>query len=330
MRYLTYIFIFAFIISGCSSKQYFEPKHTDGNYTAPIEDIDAIIIDHNSDGATLENKQFISKDGLENIVLRDGYRFINKVNGTIIAADHNMTLQTISDLNHTQEVKFDQDVASASIKDNLLAVGFIDNSIMLYDIDKKEVLFKEYLKHSFVNDTKIANPVFLNSVVLYPTLDGKIVIVDINRKKVIKNINIDPDSDVNNIIFLDNVDESLIAASTYKLFSFIDGRINMKNFNIKQILVKDNYIYIATLEGEIIKLDLKLNVISKQKFKFANFHSLGVNNNNIYALESQSFMIKIDNDFKDTKIYNFDFDEEEKSVIIKDKLYFEDSAILLK
>jgi len=330
MRYFNYIFILAFVFSGCSSKQYFEPKKVDGNYTTSIEDIDYSIIDHNSDGATLEENHFISKDGLETTTLKDGFSFINKIGNTILAADQNLTLQIIKNNKESKEIHFDKNIASASIKNNLLAIGFIDNSIILYDLNTKETIFKEYLKKSSLNDTKVANPVFLDSVILYPTLDGKIMIVDMEKKKVIKNINLDPNSDVNNIIYLTTVDESLVAASTYKLFSFVDGKVNVKDFNIKQIVVKNNYIYVATLEGEIIKLDLKLNVIKKQKFKFANFHSLGITNNNIYALESQSFLIQISDDFNTTKVYNLYFDEDEKSIIKNDKLYFEDSAVILK
>lgn len=211
----------------------------------------------------------------------------------------------------------------------MIALSFVDNSISIYNIKTKETSFKEYYKSSILNDLRIANPIFLDSVILYPTLDGKIIVIDINKKTVVKIINIDPESKINNIIFLNTVGDTLVAATPTKVFTFIDGITNVKSMNVKNVVVNNTNVYVSTLEGDIVKYDLSLNKIKSKKYKYAKFHALGYDKK-LYALESQGFIIEINDDFSQEKIYDFSFDEDEKVVIIGNKLYYEDKYILLK
>ena len=204
----------------------------------------------------------------------------------------------------------------------------MDNSITLYDLDTKQILFKEYLKHSTVNNIKISNPIFLNTVILYPTLDGKIVVVSIESKDIIKTINIDPKSDVNNVIFLEELADALIASTSKKLFTLLDGKVSIKDMDIQNIILKENFIYVATLDGEIIKYDISLNKITSKKFKFAKINALAFGKY-LYALESQGYLIRLSSDFKDVKVFDFSFDNKEKVIAIENKLYFEDKYIVL-
>ncbi len=328
MKQLNYIFIFILFISGCSSKQYFEPSHTENSYLTNSQNLDSYILDYNADGATLHNYKYISKDGVSSNIVKKGFKFISKIDDTNIATDNNGTLLIQNETNDT-EYKFDKKIVSAALKNDLVALGFIDNSISLYNIKTKQIIFKEYFKASAINNIKIANPIFLKTVVLYPTLDGKVVIVDINKKQILKTINIDPKNKINNIILLSTINDNLIAATSKKLFTFIDGSINIKDFEIKQIFLKNEDIYIATLDGQIIHLDKKLNILNSKKFKFANFHALG-GDKHIFGLECQGFLIKLDLDLNNTKIYDFNFNENEKAIIIGDTLYFNNKSIILK
>ena len=322
-----FVFILLFIFQGCSSKQYFEPESME-YMNVKIKDLNSTIIDYNSDGATLENGQFISHDGISSIMLDKNYKFLNNNKGIIISSDNNGSV-SINNNNKIQKFKFDKTVISAATKDNFIAFGSVDNSMNLYDIKNKKIIFSEYLKHSTVNDIKIANPIFLNTVILYPTLDGKIVIVDIKKRKIVKSINLDPKSKINNIIFLQTIGDSLIAASSKKIFSFVDGRAKILDFDIRNILIKDKYIYVATLDGNLIKFDEKLNELKRKKFKFAKFITIGYGKY-LYALESQGYLIQLDDDFNKINIFNFSFDEDEKAISIDNKLYFEDEYIIVE
>jgi hypothetical protein len=318
---------FFLIISGCTSRQYFEPSIIDGDYELKEVSFQSEIIDINSDGATLKDYKIISKDGLSLNHIKFGFRFLNNINGIILSADKNNNLLIKSDKDE-KIIKFDKNIISASIKDNLLAISFIDNSMILYDLKLKQTLFKEYFASSIINDTKIANPIFLNSVILYPTLDGKVLVVDIEKKILIKTMNIDPTGKINNIIFLSPLDDILIIATSSKLFSFINGRVISKDFDIRNIIRYKKDIIISTLDGEIIKLNKRLEELNRKKFKFAKFYTLGAGEY-IYALELSDYLIRIDSSFKDIKIFKFDFDEDKKAISIGNKLYFDNKTITL-
>jgi len=327
MNKIAYVSVsFLLLFAGCSSKQYYEPKDT-VSFEQKTKHLASPIINLNNDGASLEDNSFISKKGIFK-GLQEGYRFLNYSEDTLIATDNNGSL-SIKDPLTENSFQFDKNIISASKKDTLLAFGSIDNSITLYDMQTQKTLFKEYLKHSSLNNVKIANPIFLDNIVLFPTLDGKVVIVDLNKKVIVKTINIDPKSDINNIIFLQEIDNSLIAASSKKLFTFVDGKANIKDLDILQIIIKDEFIYVATLDGQVIKYNISLQQIASQKFKFAKINALAYGKY-LYALESQDYLIEISDDFKNVKIYDFSFDEEEKIFAIENKLYFEDEYIELK
>ena len=86
-----YISLFTLILfTGCSTRQYYEPEDTT-NFATKINDLNSNIIDLNTDGATLENFDYISKKGiLKN--LKPNFKFLNLQEDTIIATDDNATI----------------------------------------------------------------------------------------------------------------------------------------------------------------------------------------------------------------------------------------------
>ena len=113
-----------------------------------------------------------------------------------------------------------------------------------------------------------------------------------------------------------------------KILSLGDGSFSIKDYNIKDIITNEQDIFIATLEGEVIKLDLSLAKVASKKFKFSNLFALGFGTS-LYALESQGYLIKLNDNLTKASIYDFGFNEDEKTIIIGDTLYFEDSYIKL-
>lgn len=314
------------LFQGCSSKKYFEPEEV---YDSNIESYQlGSSIDHiNSDGATLDNGKFISKTGVSSEFLEEGFRFLNKNNDTLLSTNDESILAIVKN-GQTKKVAFEQNIVSATIEGDLVAMSFIDNSISLYDITQQKVVFKEYLSLSILNDVRITNPMFLTSLVLFPTLDGKIVIVDKNKKTIYKTINIDPQNEINNIIYLNAIGDSLVAATPNKVFSFVNGRVKAIDMDVKNVAVNGKNIFVSTLDGRVIKFDENLNELDSKKFKFAKFHAM-VFGKNLYVLESQGYLIKIDKDFQTSEVIDFSFDEEEKVMSIDNTIYFEDSYITL-
>lgn len=329
MKYLslTLLSLFLILFSGCSSKKYYEPEET-YDVTIDTYDTGAEIIDFHSNGATLANNRYITKAGISKAMLEEGFRFLSEDEDTIISTDDNGVLAVTTN-GKTEKIQFDKNIVAASADRGLIAFILIDNSIGLYDLKEKKIVFKNYFNLSILNDIRIASPIFLNTLILFPTLDGKVVIVDKLRRSVYKTINLDPKSDVNNIIYLKAQGSTLIAATDNKLFTFVNGIVKTLSEDIRNVASNETSIFVATLDGRIVKYDMLLQKQAETKFQYANFYALAYGDN-LYALESQDYLIRLDDNLENYEVYEFSFDEEDKVFAIDETIYFEDSYIVLK
>lgn len=326
MNYL-FILIFSIILLGCSNKKYFEPKDVKDNFNAETKTISKPISSMNRLGATLENGQIITHQGVSKFELPKEFDFLNiSFSGKILATNHKNKL-LIGD----EQIVLKEPVVAASLKDNLLALVYSNNSIELIDRNTNKTLFKEYLTISLANDTRVANPHFMGNLILFPTLNGKVIIVSKKTNESVKNIAVDPDGRFNNIIFLKVIPETqtLIVASPNKIVSISTKEILAKDYELRDILVNGNNIYIATIDGKILKLSSNLEPIAEKKFKYAKFYSLAFSNKILYALESQGFIIEINEDFSYEKIYKFDFDNEKKVFVLNNKIYYDSKELII-
>lgn len=326
MKYLLFSILTIILISGCSSKKYFEPEEVNSDLNIKKEDISSSIKSMNRDGATLEDGRIITRDGVSSFKLPEGYEFLNAaIDGRIIATNYKDKLLIGND-----EIEVKDVVVAASIKDNKLALVYSNNTIELYDLAEKKTLFKEYQSLSLANDTRIANPYFMGNLALFPTLDGKVIIVSTISNESVKNISVDPDGEFNNIIFLKVIEplQTLIVASPNKIVSISPKEILAKNYELRDILLHNEDVYVATIDGNVIKLTPNLEEVAKKKFKYSKIHSL-VFTDSLYAIESQGYAINLNEDFSKNEVYKFNFDNEERLISIKDKVYNDGKAITL-
>ncbi len=73
----------------------------------------------------------------------------------------------------------------------------------LIDVNTDKTLFKEYLPLSLANDTRISNPLFMGNLILFPSLNGKVLILSSATNEVVRNISVETDSEFKNIISLE-------------------------------------------------------------------------------------------------------------------------------
>ncbi len=326
MKHFLILLSALFLLTACGSKKYFEPENVKSTLKIEKSSLSSTIKSINRDGATLEDGTIITGDGVSKFKLPENFNFLNTSNtGKVLATNYKDTL-----LIGNKEFKFDNIVVAASLKDNKLAVLYSDNSIELLDVNTKKTLFKEYLTVSLANDTRIANPHFMGNLILFPTLNGKIIIVSSITNKSVKNISVDLDNQFNNIIFLKVIEDkqTLIAASANKLVTISTEKVTLKDFQIRDIIINKESIYLATIDGRLIKLNLQLEKIKSKKFKYSKIHALAFTNS-LYAVESQNYLININEEFTNNTVYDFDFNNEERLIVIKNKIYTDEREITL-
>ena len=326
MKHFLILLATLFLLTACGSKKYFEPENVKSTLKVEESSLSSSIKSMNREGATLEDGTIITRDGISKFKLPENFDFLNTSNtGKVLSTNYKDTL-----LIGNEEFKVKNIVVAASLKDNKLALVYSNNSIELLDIDTKKTLFKEYLNVSLANDTRIANPHFMGNLVLFPTLNGKVIIVSTKTNESVKNISVDLDNEFNNIIFLKVIEnkQTLIAATANKIVTISTKNILSKDYEIRDIITNGESVYLATIDGRLVKLNLALEELESRKFKYSKIHALAYTNS-LYAIESQKFIIQVNDDFTDDRVYDFNFDNEERLIVIGNKIYTDSRKITL-
>ena len=313
-------------MSACSSKEVYEPKKLskDWEKTASMSES---IIDTSDNVALLENRQVLSQNGELNVSIPEKQRVISLSDGRVLSAsiDGNLTLTSIDD-GTKKFLHLKKTIAGASIKDDILAVLFANDDIALYSTETNELLFKEQGGKVIANDSRIVNPYFLDDLVIFSTLDGKVVIVNSKLKKRLRTIIVSSDEYFNNIIYFNIADNKILAATSYKLLAMAQKELRYK-YEIRNIVFDGTLLYITTKQGELLALTPELQVESKIKFPFAHFLGMISHKEKLYILEKEGYMIVVDKKTFEFSVHEVDIDD--GFVFVGDKLFYVDNEKIL-
>jgi len=323
-KYLVLSTIFIILFSACSSKEVYEPIKLAADWEA-YEASKHTIIDTSDNVALLEDRTILTHNGLVDVKINESDRLISESDGWVISAsvDGNMSLISENDPSIIKHLNLKKSVAGASISGNELAIIFADNEIAIYDIQTNKVLFKEQIGKATTVDSRVVNPYFTRGLVLFPTLDGKVVFVNNNKKKRLRTVIVSSEDNFNNVIAFELVQNKIIAATSYKILTMAKKEIRVK-YEIRNIVYDEDKIFIATKQGEIISLTPELQVESKLKFPFAHFYAMVSNGDKLYVLEKEGYLIVLDKKSFDYTVHEVDFDDgfvftSKKSFFVNDK-----------
>ncbi|GHR88067.1 plasminogen-binding protein PgbB [Helicobacter pylori] len=195
---------------------------------------------------------------------------------------------------------------SASVKGNLLAVVLADNSANLYDITSQKLLFSEKDSPSTTINSLMAMPIFMDTVVVFPMLDGRLLVVDYvhGNPTPIRNIVISSDKFFNNITYLIVDGNNMIASTGKRILSVVSGQEFNYDGDIVDLLYDKGTLYVLTLDGQILQMDKSLRELNSVKLPFASLNTIVLNHNKLYSLEKRGYVIEVDlNDFNSYNVY---------------------------
>ncbi|MBU1641917.1 hypothetical protein KKE54_01035 [bacterium] len=323
--YFSLFFIGLIIFSGCSNKEYFDPKVVKGDWDKSAYLNDSIIT-ATAEGAVLENGQILTKEGVQDYFLPEGYSYIGQSDGWVIASkvDGELLLQSISDKNTTILFELKKTIAGATVKGDKIAVLFASNEMALYTLSTKELVFKEGGNAPVAVDTRIVNPYFLNELVLYLTLDGKIVIINSETKQVLRSTLVSSEEYFNNIIYFNVIDDVMVAATGYRLFS-LSEKERREKYEMRDVIFSKEGIWISTKEGEVVALTPSLQLKAKRKFPFAHFLGMILTKEKLYLLERQGYIIELSRDLSESNVYEVNIDD--GFVYVGDKAFYVNDTI---
>jgi len=296
----------ALVLSGCSSKQYFEPEQTYSASSASSS-YGSSIADLSRDGATLKNGQYIGKQGVSSITLGDGYRFLSESPTYVLAGNAEGVLKIIdkSTGKSTRTVSLDVPIVSATIRQGMIAYVLNNNTFGIYHVADNKKVIENRSERTYAIDTRAASPMFIDSLAVMPMLDGKLIILntagDTENAKVIY---LSSEKVFNNVVYLSRMGNTMVAATPKRLISLGSDGQNEYRANISEVAISNGMIYLFTKEGEVVKLDSTLNSLAQKKFKYAHFSAATAFDGRVFALDQQGSLIVLSKDLSKHKIYD--------------------------
>ena len=328
-KLLSFVALFGamFLLLGCSGKQYFKPTQS---FSVESRSFGSDIIDLSREGATLKGSKYIGKSGIRAIQLGEGYRFLNENKNYILASNAQGVLNIIDKRTETSKraVSLHQPVVSASIHNGLVAYILNNNTFGLYQVASNNKIIENRSERTYAIDTRAASPIFIDNLAILPMLDGKLIIIDVNNIENAKVVYISSHKYFNNIVFLSRMGNTMVAATPKRLITLGGAGKLEYNANISEVAVSNNNLYLFTKEGEVIKLDEKLNESSRKKFKFAHFSAASAFGGKVFGLDHQGSLIVLSEDLSKFKIYNVG-SVDEAAFISGTKLYKDNKVIEL-
>jgi len=316
-------------MSACSTKRVFEPKSV-GSDWEKYGQMKESIVDTSLNVALLEDGSVLTQDGIVKMRVKEDERVVSYSDNWVITAtiDGNLTLTSSKDLSKIEKFDLHKTVASASVKDDTLAVLFADDEIALYSIKEKKAFFRDQGGESLAVNRKIVNPYFLDALVVFSTLDGKVVIVNAKKRKKLRTVIVSAEDDFNNIIYFHMVDNKVVAATGYKILAMSEKEVRAK-YDIRTMVYDGSNLYVATKQGEIVSLTPDLQLNAKVKFPFAHFLGMIASKDKLYILEREGYVIVLDKNMKDYTIHEADVSD--GYIFVTNKaFYVNDEAIVVQ
>lgn len=308
-----------FVLSACSSKEVYKPIQVVDDWKKSGGS-DVLIQAVAQDVALVEERKVFVDGKVLDIVVAEDERVLSYSDGWVLSAsiDGRVTLQ------HTQSKKVERlelkkTVATASMSGDTLAVLYADNEMALYSLASKTLLLKEQGNAPIVVNSKLVKPYFRDDLVIFATLDGKVVIINAQTKKRLRTIIVSSEEHFNNVIYFNLVDNKIIAATAHRILALSKEEARVA-YDIRDVISDEKMLYVATKQGEIISLASDLKENAKLKFPFAHFLGLVASGEKLYALEKEGYVIEMPKDLSSFSVYEADV--EDGYVHIHDKTFF--------
>ncbi|MDQ1297516.1 MAG: hypothetical protein QG558_54 [Campylobacterota bacterium] len=319
----------ALLLVGCSHKEVFSPKNvkgdwrTSGRLSASIEQI-------SQSAALLANGHIVTKEGEKSLAISTDNRLINVSGGWVITQNPANSLELLPENGTGDRVllELNRTVAAASIQDDTVAILFSNNEMALYSLQAKKTTFKESSSAPIAVDARIANPYFLKDLALFLGLDGKIVIVNTTDKQVLRSIIVGSEEYFNNITYLNVIENNMVAATGNGVLS-LSGKEEREKYEVRDIAYTSEGIWLTTKQGEVVALSPTLQYKGKQKFPFAHFVGISVQNDRVYVLEQEGYMIALTKNLLSYDVYDVDM-KHDPVFVGNDRFYFDDRYISIK
>lgn len=313
------------LFTGCSNKEYYEPKSASSLSGTSMGDE---LIHYSRDGATLASGKVLTKTQTVDLKLKKGFYFINNSKNAAITADAHGNCNIVTKDGIVDSAKFSNPLVAGTLIGKHLIYLLQNNHYGVYDFSQKKTLFTNKSTKVFAIDTRIANPLPVDKLVVIPTLDGKLTILDLSTLKIVKEMYVSTQNTFNNVIYLNKIQNTLIAATPNKVLSISSQGKKELETSLSEVIIKNDAVFVFATDGRILKLDKSLTVVSEKKFKFAHFSVAALSNDKVFALDKQGYLIVANQSLSKHKVYKLS-EVDSYTFVSNNQLYLDNEIIEL-
>ena len=309
---------------GCGSKKHFQPPLVSGEMLFDGK-LSSNIQSSSREGAVLQDRTLVSfEDGVTPLVLEKDYKYLSQDNGRYLLQKLCQEILIVGiDDKVIQTIPYDECILSANLKGDKLAMVLRDNTLVYYDIQKSQEIFSQKYPSVIAINAYLASPKITSDYVIYPDLEGKVLVYSIAQNKIVKDILISSDKFFNNVIYLCMQEEYLLAA-TAKRVSVVIGQKSFKyDVDLRDLIFHHNKIYVLSIEGEILELDHTLKLLRKVRLPFAVLSGVVINNNKLYTLEKGGYLVELDLSDFIPKIYKNKLKKHKSVFYNRDTIFYD-------
>ncbi|WP_457606860.1 hypothetical protein [Nitratifractor sp.] len=317
------------LLSGCNSRKSFEPEQTSSASSA-ISKTGKEAVAIMRDGVTFSDGSYLTRSGMGSVKLPQGFHYVNQSSRYVLAADDTGKILILDRKSGkvVKEGKLDFPLISATIRGNNIYYVSQDNVFGVYSIPANKVKISAKVGRAYAVDTRIANPMPYQGIVVVPILDGKLLLISPSNPKAARGMAIGDSYNLNNIIYLHSLGSRIIAATPNKLISAAPGAMHKFEAPIADVTIAGGKIYLLTGDGRVLKLSPSLKVLAERKFPYAQFTAIAVVGGKVYALDRSGALIVMDPSLKKSRIYDVG-EVDNYAFVAGSRLYKDDEVINL-
>ncbi len=305
-RFVLLATLAAWLLIGCSKKAIYTPERIDDRLSysdrTPLPMQESWL----GSGATLEDGSiFLPAAGRESFGLGAEFRLVG-VNGPWrLMADRSGTLKAIDTQSGARhKLTLSQPVLSAATDGSVVATISRDNSHRLHDLHSGEVVMLVRERPTMTITTQIAPPLIGADQVIFGTLDGKLLVVDRDRNRVVLERVVGTDSHFGNVRFMVAHDHRIIAATAGRIISLgLDGTTETLSVNVRTLSLLPSGLYLFSTEGHIKRLSSRLETLDEHRIPFARILAAHEQSDRLYLMERSGYLITLRTDLSDQRIY---------------------------
>ncbi len=307
---VTLSLLVAMILGGCSfNADKFIPEgfkvsagHSTNSYT---QRHNKRAINVTRDGVTFSDGSYITPEGEGPINLPQGYYYISSDGGRILSADNRGNIMVFkSNGEKIASTKLDAPLVSGVAYSHGIGYLLQGNRFGIYDPFANKVTYQKEFAGGDVVDTRLANPIVTQNFIALPTLDGKLILINMNTPEAPGVISIGKNKKYGNLIFAKAVGNTIIAATPSTLLSIAPNHKKELSVKVADLTVKNGVIYLLTRDGKVEKLNTNLEPIASKQFQYADFATVAYLNGKVYAFAKSGSLVVLDDNLQKYKLYS--------------------------